>query len=139
MEKGTESYVIDCNVAIKWFRLKEEHSEQALFLFEKAAKKELTLYSPAIIVTEFLNVLTKLNKIYSISIIEINKYFESFQTSCNQRIINLIYQRDNRDKILNLALTKKLSYYDAEYLYLSKELKLELITYDKHLKRLANR
>ena len=139
MEKGNESYVIDCNVVIKWFRLKEEHSEQTLFLFEKAAKREVILYSPAIIATEFLNVLTKLHKRYSISIIEINKYFESFQKSCNQRIVNLICQDDNRDEILNLALAEKLSYYDAEYLYLSKKLKLELITYDKYLRKITDR
>ena len=80
-----------------------------------------------------MNVLTKYNRAKLLNNDKCKKHYEVFIKTCNQKILNLIPLENNREEILNLALDKKLSYYDAEYLYLSRKLNIDLITYDRYL------
>ena len=54
-------------------------------------------------------------------------------------MLNIISLDVYRNEVLDLALDNKLSYFDAEYLFLSKKLQLDLITYDQQLKRIASK
>ena len=134
-----DSFVVDCNVIVKCFILEEEASSEAVNLLEKASRNEVILYAPGLIIVEFLNVLTKYNRLKTFETKESKKYFSVFLEDIEKKIINIYSLRNERNDVLDLALLEKISYFDAEYLYLSKKLKFELITYDKGLKKIANR
>ena len=136
--QGTRSYVIDCNVAIKWFLIKEDSSEEALSFLIKATAREILLFAPTILAIEFANVLTKHNKQKSLDQIKCKKHFDQFKKVCDQKVITLI-TIDDKEEMFKLALDETISYYDAEYLYLSKKLKFPLISYDKKLKKIATK
>ena len=131
-------YVIDCNIIVKWF-IPEKDSDVTIKLLEKAINKEIDLYSPTIILIEFANVLAKH---YRKNLLTENECIRSFTTltqMMKEKTINTIPLGTEQIEVLSLALESKISYYDAEYLYLSRKLKTELITYDKHLKKAADR
>ena len=133
------SYIIDCNVVVKWYLEGEEHSNEASDLLNKASKQQIELYSPEILIIEFANVLSKYNKLKLLGATECKKYFKAFTEIYKQEVLNIISLDSSRSEVLDLALDNKLSYFDAEYLYLSKTLQFDLITYDQQLKRIANR
>ena len=137
LKKNNNSYIVDCNVVVKWF-LPEEHSEEALMLLDKSTKNELILHAPEIISLEFAGVLTRYNKLKLLTTQECKKYFDNFIKIINQNILNISLS-GKQAEVLDLALQEMILYNDAEYLYLAKKLNLELITYDKQLKKIANR
>ena len=132
-----ESFVIDCSAITKWF-LVEEHSESALYFLQKTEKREINLYAPRIILIEFANVMAKQARIKSVPDEKCIKYLTTFLEMCKSKIINIINQEIFILEILDLSIKNKISYFDAEYLYLSKKLKYDLITFDKYLKKAAN-
>lgn len=136
-DENGKSYVVDCNVIVKWF-LPEEYSTEALAVLEQATKDTHCLYAPIIIVNEFAGVLSKYNKLGLLKSEECKKYFNEFTQIINRNILNLTSSNSSHKEVLELALKEKILYNDAEYLFLSKKLNLKLITYDKYLKRLAN-
>ena len=131
-------YVIDCNVIVKWFIPEKDSNIVAEFL-EKAINKEITLYSTTIVVIEFANVLTKHYRKDLLTESECIRTFITFTKLINGKIINIIPLDTEKVEVLSLALESKLSYYDAEYLYLSKKLNINLVTFDKVLKSKINR
>lgn len=133
-----KSYVVDCNVIVKWF-LAEEHSEKALLLLESAATSKVILYAPEIIRYEFTGVLTKYNKLKFLTSQECKKYFNELSKIIDQNILKLASLNNNLEEVFDLAIKETILYNDAEYLYLSKKLNADLITYDKHLSKIANR
>lgn len=131
-------YVIDCNVIVKWF-IPEKDSEIITKLLEKATNKEINLYSTTIVVIEFANVLARY---YRKSLLTESECIRSFTTlikMIKEKTINIISLNSEQIGVLSLALESKISYYDAEYLYLSKKLNADLITYDKHLSKIVDR
>lgn len=138
IEELKESYVIDCNVAIKWF-LPEEHASEALTFLEDASKNKTVLYAPEIIIFEFVGVLTKYNRLQFLTSQECRRYFTEFNEIISQNILKLISSSKELEEIFEFSIVKKILYNDAEYLYLSRSLKVRLITYDKHLSKIANR
>lgn len=131
---NADSYVIDCNIIAKWF-IEENDSDKALNFLERAIKNEIILYAPDLIENEFLNVLTKYNKLKTLTDKDCKKYFEAFNQLCNQQVVRIIPLNSYKNEIMNLALLQKTSYYDAEYLFLAKKLGFELITFDKYLSK----
>lgn len=138
MENINPAYVIDCNVIVKWF-IPEKDSDIISKLLEKATNKEIDLYAPTIILIEFVNVLTRHHGKSLLTENECTRAFIALTKIIKERVINTISLSTEQVEVLSLALESKLNYYDAEYLYLSRKLKLELITYDKDLKKVANR
>lgn len=139
-ESARASYVIDCSAVVKWFLIEEENAGNAVRFLEKATEREFLLFAPSILIIEFANVLSKCNKSKLMKIDKCKKHFNVFiNYICNEKIINLISLQNNIDEILSLALVERISYFDAEYLYLSKKLKIDLITYDRQLKRIVGR
>jgi len=131
-------YVIDCNIIVKWF-IPEKDSDVITKLLEKAINKEFDLYSPAIILLEFANVLTKYCRRNLLTESECTRAFITLTKMIKEKTINIIPLDTEKVEVLSLALESKLSYYDAEYLYLSRKLKASLITYDKTLKKFTDR
>lgn len=127
--------VIDCNVLTKWF-FKEAGSKEAEVLYHDAKSGKVRLYSPAILELEFLGVLTRFNKLNKIKSNLLEEYYNSFTDLCEDEIINLVSLKTERGKVLKMSLLNDVRYFDAEYLYLSKVLNAELITFDKELKKI---
>ena len=126
--------VIDCNVLIKWF-FEEKDSNEAEFFYKEAKDGKIKLYSPSIVELEFLGVLTRLGRSKNIENRYLENYFDYFIELCENKMINLVSLKNKRNEILKMSLERKIRYFDAEYLYLSKMLDIELITFDKDLKK----
>lgn len=137
-ELKNQKQVVDCSLVTKWY-FKEQYADAALLVLERAKEKKIFLYSPEIILIEFANVLTKKNKTKTLSNNECLQSYASFLDTCSLKILNIISLNEHRIEVLDLALTEKLSYFDAEYLYLSKKLGIGLMTYDHYLKKIAAR
>ena len=130
-----KSYVIDCNFVLKWFFSSEKDSDICTDFLLEAKNKKIRLYSPDLIFAEFSNVLTKYYRKGDLSFSECLIYNKDFLGLCNENTPRVIGLSNFRNEILDLALSKKTSYYDGEYLYLSKMLNTELLTFDKELKK----
>lgn len=133
------SYVIDCNVVIKWFIKKENEVDDAIVFLEKARENKLKLYSPKIMLVEFANVMTKYRSLGILSKKECLDFFRDVLSISNQSLLTLVPLGNYTEEILNMAIEEKISYYDAEYLYLSRKLNFSLITFDKKLMKVASR
>jgi len=131
---ASKEYVIDCNVLVKWF-FEEKDSSKAELFYKEAKNGKLKLHSPNILELEFLGVLTKLGRSKDIENRFLENYFDYFIELCENKIINLVSLKNKRNEILKMSLANKIRYFDAEYLYLSKMLNIELITFDKDLKK----
>ncbi len=131
------SFIIDCNVVIKWFLLEEDNREYAYSFLERSRKNEIILYSPSIIMIEFANVLLKYFRLNILNKADCIEHYLYFTTLCEDKILNLMSLSDFVQEIITLGLKYKLSYYDAEYLYLSNQLNCKLITFDKQLAKVS--
>ncbi len=131
----SKSYVIDCNFVLKWFFSDEEDSNTTMDFLTSAKEKKLNLYSPYLICIEFSNVLTKYYRKGNIPLNKCLIFNRDFQELYKKGIPKLVDLNSFRNEILDLALSKKNSYYDAEYLFLAKMLNAELLTFDKELKK----
>jgi len=130
----SKTYVIDCNVIVKWF-FDEEDSDKVEFLYKEAKSGEIKLYAPEIIELEFLGVLTKLFTAKKTEKPFSRRSFLYFLEACEDKVINLISLVSKRKEIFEVALDKKIKYFDAEYLYLAKMLNAQLLTFDEDLKK----
>ena len=136
MDKG--SLVIDCSLIVKWFCI-EDHSDFALSFLKEAEGGTIKLFAPSIILIEFANVLRKQGRLKSITNEKCINFLIKFIEICKAKIIHLINQEEFILEIFDLASQNNLSYYDGEYLYLAKMLKVDLITFDKNLKKAFNK
>jgi len=131
---GSREYVIDCNVLIKWF-FEEKDSNEAEYFYKEAKEGKIKLYSPSILELEFLGFLTRLGKSKNIENRYLEDYFDYFTELYEDKIINMVSLKNKRNEVLKMSLERGMKYFDAEYLYLSKMLNIELITFDKDLKK----
>ena len=129
-----KTYVIDCNVIIKWF-FNEEDSSQVDSLYDRAKSREIELFAPSILELEFLGILTKLRRSKNMKRSILENSFSYFLDVCQDKIINLVSMANRRREVFLMSLDNNINYFDAEYLYLSKILNAELITFDKNLKK----
>ena len=129
-----KTYVIDCNVIIKWF-FNEEDSSQVDSLYDRAKSGEIELFAPSILELEFLGILTKLRRSKNMKRSILENSFSYFLDVCQDKIINLVSIANKRREVFLMSLDNNINYFDAEYLYLSKILNAELITFDKDLKK----
>ena len=130
-----KSYVVDCNFVLKWFFADEEDSTISADFLTHAKEGRINLYAPSLICIEFSNVLTKYHRKGDIPLNKCLLFNRDFLELYKKDIPKLIDLNIFRAEILDLALARKTSYYDAEYLYLAKMLNAELLTFDKELKK----
>lgn len=119
-------FVIDASFFLAY--LLDEENREIDSIFEKRAKGEIFFISPSLLKYEVGNTLrTKLMR-KKIKKGEAQKLYQFFLT------INIKEEAINFHDVLNLALEKNLSFYDASYLYLAKSKKVKLLTLDHSLK-----
>lgn len=119
-------FVIDASFVLAY--LLDEDDIMVDSIFEKQVKGEIYFISPSLLKYEVGNTLrTKLMR-KKIKKEESQRLYQSFLS------INIKEEPLDFHAVLNLALNKKLSFYDASYLYLAKSKKVDLLTLDHSLK-----
>jgi len=119
-------FVIDASFVLAY--LLDEDNTTIDSIFEKQVKGEIYFISPSLLKYEVGNTLrTKLMR-KKIKKEEAQRLYRSFLA------INIKEELLDFHDVLDLALEKNLSFYDASYLYLSKSKEIKLLTLDHSLK-----
>ena len=119
-------FVIDASFVLAY--LLDEDNTTIDSIFEKQVKGEINFIAPSILKYEVGNTLrTKLMR-KKIKKEEAQRLYRSFLA------INIKEELLDFHDVLDLALEKNLSFYDASYLYLAKSKKIDLLTLDHLLK-----
>ena len=117
--------VIDNSVIIKWF-FEEDGYEQALALLLKATRGEIKLHAPILAKYEFTNVLKSKKINDSDAKTFIRKFFEA-------KIIFHNIDSNDTNEIYKISVQENISFYDASYLYISREVGFRFVTADEKL------
>ena len=118
--------VVDASVIVKWF-LEEEFSSEALKLRNDYVRGVITIAVPSLLEYEVLNAL-KYSGVYTVKELKeiglaLNKYgFEVHEL-----------EGKLKEYIIEVALKKNLTIYDASYIALAKQLNTILYTADSEL------
>ena len=122
-------YVIDSNVAVKWF-LPEPHSEKAFALLEDFRHQGLGLVAPDLLVPEVGHVLWKRSVLTRE--VPLSEAEESYNDLLSLQI-PLQSSSQIAEHAFNLASQERHAIYDAFYIALALERGCELITADQTL------
>lgn len=125
MEK-TQVFVVDASVAVKWY-VKEEMRDPALKLRDDFVSELIDLAAPSLLLYEVGNAL--------------RHHPGSTESDCADGVRQLrnlgIVVHELDDSLIDLATTlafrEKVTFYDAVYLALARDLKAMLVTADKEL------
>jgi predicted nucleic acid-binding protein len=118
----TKKFVLDTSYAISWLMPDEESPK---LIYDR-------LIAPELLVFEVINALktcVRSKRITPDIAQQLLREFESWDIS---------YFKIENKSVLKLAVELELSGYDASYLWLAKEQKAELLTWDKKLKKLTS-
>ncbi len=121
-------WVVDGSIAVKRF-VEEEHTEEALRIFDDLLSGAKTLWAPDLLISEFANVMWKRTLGGDID--------EAFAVQSVRDLLQIdlkiIESRELVSSALEVALRLRRTVYDSLYLALSLKLKCPLITADKRL------
>ncbi|MHA1619587.1 MAG: type II toxin-antitoxin system VapC family toxin [Promethearchaeota archaeon] len=122
------SVVIDASVITKWY-IKENLSEYAEKIREDYIIGKISLLAPSQLPYEVLNALTYSNLFSTQELDTIGESLENYGISLIPIINNA------RTTMVDIAISHKISIYDAAYIALSIENKIQFITADTKLKK----
>ena len=121
--------VIDASVVLKWFLADEEYSQSALALLDKYVSFELEIGAPSLLDYEVLNGLQIARKRGRIGQEKIMMAVEGF-FGLEIELINI---SSVCPRIMLFSETYDLTVYDASYLGVADEERVELVTADRNL------
>ena len=124
-----KSLVIDASVVLKWYLTDEEHGDRALELLEGHASDRLSLIAPALLEFEVANGLAIAKRRGRVADDAAIKAMDGF-TNLG---IGLYPLSPHFPKVLAYCDRYNLSAYDAAYVALADDLKVQLVTADKRL------
>ena len=119
------SIVLDSSVIAKWF-FKEEQREEAINLRKLHKNGEIEINVPNLLLLEFGNIFLN-KKVFA------EKFFNESIDTLFSININFTEAKEILGSTFNLASKYNLSFYDATYIALAKNLKCDFITADKKL------
>ena len=131
MVVATKNFILDTSVIVA--RLLEEkvsNSDISHYL-DLFYQKKIHFFSPPIITTEVGNTLKSAVLSWRINPDKAHAILKHFMK------LPIKFSSPDPQKILQLSISKELSFYDATYLALSEKLHLPLLTLDKKLAALA--
>ncbi|TAK73951.1 MAG: VapC toxin family PIN domain ribonuclease [Gammaproteobacteria bacterium] len=134
--RKTPLFVLDCSVTMAWILLEDSMTEKAntiLSLFKEEAQAKV----PSIWAFEVANVLCHAEKVKKISALE-SAEFKEFLAALPIHTENTTPLRA-MGSIYTLAKSEQLTIYDAAYLELASRESLPLATFDKALRKAAER
>ena len=127
-------FVVDANVAIKWY-VPEILSAQADHFLEDAATTDAKLFGPDLIIAELGNTLWKKHRMKELSLKEAREILVKIQDSFPVRV----YAASSLlESAWEIARTYDRSVYDALYIALAEQQKAVLITADQKLVNALN-
>lgn len=121
-------YVIDASVATKWL-LPEVDSSSALAVLDAAQAGRIALIAPALIGLEFGHVLGKELRRGRSDIATAERLWSAFRSLP----ITLVSARSLQDRAFLIAVTRRVTIYDALYVAVAEAENLRLITADAGL------
>ncbi|MBD3189484.1 MAG: PIN domain-containing protein [Candidatus Heimdallarchaeota archaeon] len=122
------SYVIDASVVTKWY-IEEKHSHFANRIREAYILGKISLIAPSLLNYEILNAL-KYSNLFNAS--DLNVVGESLE---KYGIVLYSIEGKVRERMIELAVNHDLTIYDAAYLALALENRIQLLTADTKIKR----
>ena len=117
--------VLDSSVIAKWF-FKEEQREEAINLRKLHKNGKIVINAPKLLLFELGNIFLN-KKVFA------EKFFNESIDTLFSININFTEAKEILDSTFNLASKYNLSFYDATYIALAKNLKCDFITADKKL------
>lgn len=121
-------YVLDCNVALKWF-LPEEHSDGAEVLLDRFATGEDVPIAPSLLLAEFGYNLCRRRPILTPE--EVRQFWEDFLELGVETVPITGLARE----AMQLALDHMANYYDAIYVALAQLRRCPVVTADDAMRR----
>jgi len=121
--------VIDASVVLKWYLSDEEHGEKALDILDAHASDRLSLHAPALLEFEVASGLTIAKKRARVGIDDALKAMEGF----TELGIGLYSLSPFFQKVLDYSDKYNISAYDAGYIGLANNLKINVVTADRRL------
>jgi len=118
--------VIDASVVVKWF-IEEKDSDKARFLRDKFIDGKIELIVPSLLYFEVLNAL-KYSQLFDLS--ELNDAGESLE---NYGFKVITIKKEIRKHMIQFAVDREISIYDASYLGLSIGLGIIFCTADEKI------
>lgn len=124
--KSMKKIVVDNSVITKWLSsVKEDNIEEADLLLTRATENKLQLFAPEMTKYEAGNTILKGKKL------DIPQGIATLQAFYQLPIIFIPENATRMATTFTLAYDHKLSYYDAVYITITKELSAALVTADK--------
>ena len=125
-ENIKETFVVDASIVLAF--LLQEKNDQANKILKKYRDEEIHLISPMLLKFEVGNSLRTAILRKRISQIKAEALYNAFLE------LDIVEEKIDHIKVLKLALSKKISFYDASYLYLALSNHIRLLTLDNSLK-----
>lgn len=119
--------VLDASVALKWF-IDEEGSHKARRLMRSIKGGKVLVYVPAVFSFEVANILSLKENISS------ELLFSSIRFLYSLGLQSGINSEEFLEKSVRISRDFKITVYDASYVALAQDLKIDLLTADKKLK-----
>lgn len=125
-------FVIDASFFLAYL-LPDEHINGVQKFFNEFKIKKLKLIAPPLLPFEVFNGLQFAKSHKRVSLIIIKQLGEKFLQ------IPIVFEEISYLKVLHLALKKRLTFYDASYLYLAQTKQVSLLTLDQRLRALVKK
>ena len=119
-------YVLDSNVAVKWF-LPEPLADKASSLLERFRAGAVDLLAPEILLAEFAHALIKHHRRGQLTEVEVHDIWTDFRGLRIRTVAIPVVANE----ALQLALVHMPRYYDALYVALAQEQRCSVVTADE--------
>jgi len=128
------SFVVDASVAAR-FVLKEEHHKQTETVLTDYKESKIELFAPPIIMSEVGNAI---RKAYGRGLIGEEEAKDGYSNFISLGLTLIQPGPDDLREILKTAMERRVSFYDAEYLFTSIKVGAPLLTADDALFKISN-
>lgn len=126
-ENTKDKFVVDASAWLAWLLPDEKVPDSLISYFDLFGEEKAKFMAPTLLKYEFANALKsnflrkRIGKVKAVKIL--------------MKLLALDIEYVNIDfkNALNIAIKEKISFYDASYVSLAKELKLQLLSLDKKL------
>lgn len=125
--------VIDANVVIKWFAPKgEKYLKEAIKVLEYIGTGKFEVYAPVFLFAEVSNICFKKKKLPEGRMKEVAEELRKIGISYFD------FEKSEVGNIVGMMYKYNTSFYDAIYLYLAKQKKCKLLTFDDELLKIKS-
>jgi len=125
----TSDYVVDASFVGNFF-LPDGKSTEVLLYFQKFQNAQVRFFAPELLHSEFINLLRSAVLSKRISVTEAESFYNLFAN------FHIYIEKLSYLEVLQVGSEKKISCYDASYVWLAQSLGIPLLTLDEKLQKL---